>query len=61
MIGENPQLVIDEPVEFEKEPVEVLQITDHFKGIYKIYHDLTKEKPKGCQHVGLANPRISTD
>jgi hypothetical protein len=41
MIGENRKLVIDEPVEFEKQPVEVHQdcrkITDHFRGIYRIY------------------------
>ena len=36
MIGENRQLVTDEPVEFDKLPVEVQdfrRITDHFKGI----------------------------
>jgi hypothetical protein len=37
MIWENWQLVTDEAVEFEKEPVEVHQdfrrITDHFRGI----------------------------
>ena len=40
MIGENRQLVTDEPVEFEKQPVEVQdfrRITDHFRGIYGIY------------------------
>ena len=38
MIGENPQVVADEPVEFENEPVEVeyfRRITDHFRGIYR--------------------------
>ena len=33
MIGENRQLVTDEPVEFEKQPVEVQdcrKLTDHF-------------------------------
>ena len=46
MIGENRQLVTDEPVEFEKEPVEVQdcrRITDHFRGIYRIYPNLIKE------------------
>ena len=47
MIGEKRQLVTDEPVEFEKEPVEVQgcrKITDHFRGIYRIYHpNLIKE------------------
>ena len=40
MIGENWQLGTDEPVEFEKEPVEVQdcrRITDRFRGIYGIY------------------------
>ena len=39
MIGENRELVANEPVEFEKkQPVEVQDcriITDHFRGIYK--------------------------
>ena len=46
MTGENRQLVTDEPVEFEKKPVEVQdcrKITDHFRGIYRIYPNLTKE------------------
>ena len=40
MIGENRQLVTNEPVEFEKEPVEVddyRKITDHFRGLYTTY------------------------
>ena len=40
MIGENRQLVTDEPVEFEKQLVKVQDfrnITDHFRGIYGIY------------------------
>ena len=40
MIRENRQLVTDEPVEFEKKPVEVQdsrRITDHFRRIYGIY------------------------
>ena len=43
MIVENRHLVTDEPVEFEKEPVEVQdcrQITNHFRGIYRIYSNL---------------------
>ena len=47
MIGENRQLVTNEPVEFEKYPVEVQdcgKITDYFRGIYRIYPNLTKEK-----------------
>ena len=46
MIGMNRQLVTDEPVEFEKLPVEVQdcrKITDHFRGIYRIYPNLIKE------------------
>jgi hypothetical protein len=38
MIGENGQLVTNEPVEFEKQPVEVhdcMKIIDHFRGIYR--------------------------
>jgi hypothetical protein len=42
MIGQNWQLVTDEPVEFENNPVEVQdfrRITGHFRGIYGIlYH-----------------------
>ena len=36
MSGKNPRLVADEPVSFEKLPVEVhdfRQFTDHFRGI----------------------------
>jgi hypothetical protein len=46
MIGENRQLDTNEPVEFEKSPVEVLdckKITYHFRGIYRIYPNLIKE------------------
>ena len=45
MIGENQQLVTNEPVEFEKQLVEVqecMKITDNLKGIYKIYPNLIK-------------------
>ena len=45
MIGENRQLVTDEPVEFEKEPVEAQgcrKITDHLRGIHRIYPNLIK-------------------
>ena len=51
MIGENQQLVTNEPIEFEKEPVEVQdcrKITDHFGGIYRIYPNLVTG---GCEHV----------
>jgi hypothetical protein len=40
MIGENRHLVTDEPVEFEKQPVEVQdfgRITGHFRGICGVY------------------------
>ena len=40
MSRENRRLVTDEPVEFEKLPVEVgdfMKLTYHFRGIYKIY------------------------
>ena len=41
MSGKNRRLVADEPVEFEKQPVEVhrdlRKFTHHFRGIYRIY------------------------
>ena len=40
IIGENWQLVTNEPVKFDKSPVEVLdwrKITDHYRGICRIY------------------------
>ena len=46
MIGENRQLFTKEPVEFEKQPVEVqdcMKLTDHFRGIYRIYLNSIKE------------------
>ena len=50
MSGKNRRLVTDEPVEFEKEPVEVgdfRRITDQFRGIYRrIYLKWMKAKPK---------------
>ena len=58
MIGENRQLVTDDPVEFEKLPVEVQdcrKITDHFRGIYRIYLNLIKENRKmsTCNRLDL--------
>ena len=47
MIGENRQLVTDEPVEFEGSPVEVQEcrkITGHFRGIYSVYSQVFKGK-----------------
>ena len=46
MIEENRHLVTNEPVEFEKYPVEVedcRKITDYFRGIHRIYPNLIKE------------------
>ena len=48
MSGENRQLVTDEPVEFEKEPVEVqdcrkIKLPLILKGIYGIHPNLIKE------------------
>ena len=43
MIGEDWQLVTDEPVEFEKLPAEVQdfkKLTDQFRGNYKVYPNL---------------------
>jgi hypothetical protein len=39
MIGENRQLVADEPVEVQ----DCRKITDRFRGIYRIYSNLIKE------------------
>jgi hypothetical protein len=39
MIGENRQLVADEPVEVQ----DCRKITDRFRGIYRIYFYLIKE------------------
>jgi hypothetical protein len=58
MIGENRQLVTHEPVEFEKQPVEIQdcrKITDHFRGIYRIYPNLIKENRRmsTCNRLDL--------
>jgi len=42
MIGENRQLVTNEPVEVQDCKI----ITDHFRGTYKIYPKLNNEKPE---------------
>ena len=45
MIGENRQLVTNEPVEFEKQPGEVQEcrkIADQCRGNYRIYPDIRK-------------------
>ena len=46
MIGENQQVVTDEPVEFEIKPVEVQdcrEFINHLRGIYRIHRNLLKE------------------
>ena len=46
MIGESRQLVPDEPVEFEKQPVEVQDYrknTGHFRGLHGIHPKSIKE------------------
>ena len=46
MVGENHQLVTDDPVGFEKQPAEVqdyMKITDHFRGNDIMYPNLIKE------------------
>ena len=58
MIGEHWKLVTNEPVEFEKELVEVQdykKITNHFKGICKICPNLIKENRRmsTCNRLGL--------
>ena len=53
MIEENRQLVTNEPIKFEKQPVEVQdcrKTTDYFRGIYRINPNLIKETG-GCEHV----------
>jgi hypothetical protein len=60
-IGENRQLVTDEPVEFEKSPVEVQdcrKITDHFRGIYRMYLNSIKENRRmsTCNRLHLQIP-----
>ena len=62
MIRENQQLVTNEPVEFEKYPVDVQdcrKITDQFRGIYGIYPNLIKEHRRMSTCNRLANTRIS--
>ena len=58
MIGENRRLVTDEPVEFEKQPVEAQdyrKIDDHFRGSYRIYPNLIKENRRmsTCNRLDL--------
>jgi hypothetical protein len=58
MIRENLQLVTDELVEFEKLLVEVQdckEITDCFRGIYRIYPNLIKENRRmsTCNRLDL--------
>ena len=58
MNGENRLLVTNEPVEFEKEPVEVKnskKITDHFRGICKMYLKLLRRSRKitPCNRLDL--------
>ena len=60
IIGENRQLITDEPVKFEKEPVEVGDckiITDHFRIIYRIYPDIIKENHRmwTCNRLRMAS------
>ena len=58
MIGENRQIVTNEPVEFEKQPVEVQDCrkdTDHSKGIHSLYPKLMKENRRlsTCNQLDL--------
>ena len=49
MIGKKRQLATIDPVEFEKQPVEVQdcrKFIDHFRGICRIYPNLNKENRK---------------
>jgi hypothetical protein len=51
MIGKNRQLVIDEPVEVQH----YKKITDHFRGIYRIYPNVIKENRRmsTCNRLDL--------
>ena len=51
MIGENQQLVTDEPIEVQ----DFRKITDHFRGIYRIYPNLIKEirRMSTCNRLDL--------
>ena len=51
MVGENQQLVTDEPVEIQ----DYRKITDCFKGIYKAYPNLIKENQRmsTCNRLDL--------
>jgi hypothetical protein len=58
MIGQNRQLVTNEPVEVEKYPVEVQdcrKITHHFRGIDSIYPNSMKENRRmsTCNRLDL--------
>ena len=58
MIEEKRRLVTDEPVEFEKLPVEIQdgrKITGHYRGIYRIYPNLIKENRRmsTCNRLDL--------
>ena len=62
MIGENRQLVTNEPVGFEKSPVEVQdyrKITNRFRGIYGIYLNVIKENRRmsTCNRLDLQTLR----
>ena len=51
MIRENWQLVIDGPVEVQ----DCREITNYFRGIYRIFHNLIKEncRMSTCDHLDL--------
>ena len=58
MNGEKQLLVIDEPVEFEKSPVEVQSFkrtTERLRGMYRIYPKLKKKNRKmtTCNRLDL--------
>ena len=49
MIGENGQLVTNEPVEVQ----DCTKITDHLRGIYRVYSNLIKENRRMLTHYQL--------
>ena len=66
MRGENQPLVTYEPVELEKQRVEIqdfMEITEHFQKIYAIYLKLMKENQKiiTCNQLGLETLKFWTN
>ena len=64
MIGDNRQLVTNEPVEFQKQLVEnqdCRKITDHFRGIYRMYPQFNKKNWRMSTSVIGENRQLVTN